>query len=73
MTADADFGVTKDGVLYGLVTNVDKNGIDVGPAVGDLFRLRIKTDKDLLTVSEVKDGGARVKEVFEGAYQRRKD
>lgn len=71
VTVEADYGVTKDGWLFGIVTNVTKNGTDLGPAVGDLFRFRIKADKNQLTISEIKDAGDRVKQALEGDYQRK--
>jgi hypothetical protein len=51
---DADYGVTKSGTLFGIVTKVEKKGTDNGPSDGDLFSFLVMADKDLLTIKELK-------------------
>src|SRR5580704_284909 len=34
---DADYGVSKDGTVFGRVNKVEKKGICAGPKVGELF------------------------------------
>ncbi len=69
---DADYGVSKDRVLFARVSKAVK---DVeGPSVGDLFSLRFNVHNDTLTFSELKsphdNDGA--KELVEGEYRRQK-
>ncbi|HLJ97072.1 MAG TPA: hypothetical protein VKU02_28165 [Gemmataceae bacterium] len=69
---EADYGVSKDGVLFARVSKVVK---DVeGPSEGDLFSLRFKVHNDTLTVSELKSPheGDGAKELVEGEYRRQK-
>ena len=69
---DADYGVSKDGVLFGRISKVKKKGD--GPSEGDLFSFRFKTDNDTLTVSELKtpNDSAEAKELVQGEYQKQK-
>jgi hypothetical protein len=73
LIVDADYGVTKDGTLFGLVTKVDKRGTEFGPEVGTLFRFRIKLDKDRLTVSELEENNSEAKQILMGDYTRKKE
>ena len=45
--------MTADGLLFGVVTKVEKKGTDEGPEKGDLFSFECKIDKDVLTLSEL--------------------
>src|SRR5437016_4059168 len=47
---DMDYGVSKDGVLFGRIRKVEKTGTDNGPEAGELFSFRIAVNKDTLTV-----------------------
>jgi hypothetical protein len=71
--ADTDYGVTKDGVLFGRVNKVEKSG-GVGPEEGELFSFHFKVEKDKLTLSDLTgtkvDEGA--KKVIEGDYEKEK-
>ena len=49
LNVDAAYGVTADGLLFGVVTKVEKKGTDEGPEKGDLFSFECKIDKDVLT------------------------
>ena len=70
---DADYGVTKDGVLFGRVNKVEKSG-GAGPEEGELFSFRFKVEKDKFTLSDLTgtkvDEGA--KKVIEGDYEKEK-
>ncbi len=72
---EADYGVTKDGVVFGRINKVTKKGGDDGPSEGDLFSFRFSIDKDKLTVSELKTsaGGEDAKQAVEGEYTKEKD
>lgn len=47
-----DYGVTKESVAFGIVTEVKRDGIEAGNK-GDLFRFKVKPGKDKLTVSDL--------------------
>lgn len=69
---DADYGVTAGGVLYGVITHVDKKGTDGGPAEGQLFSFRfsVNDSKDALKISDMKgtDLSDESKQMIEGDY-----
>jgi hypothetical protein len=71
----ADYGLTKDGTLFGIITKPTKTGTDQGPSEGDLFSFRIKVEKDTLTISDLKGtaGGEGAKNAVEGEYKPAKD
>ena len=50
---DAAYGMTAEGLVFGVVTKVEKKGTDAGPEKGDLFSFEVKIDNDALTVSEL--------------------
>jgi hypothetical protein len=71
---DADYGMTKDGTLFCIVTKVEKQGADKGPAEGDLFRFKVSLEKDKLSISELKPApGERTRQLLEGGYSRSRD
>ena len=70
LEAEADYAVTKDGVLFGRIRKVTKD-IDGGPAEGDLFSFRVKHDKDKVVLSDLKGthgGGDEARNLVEGEY-----
>jgi hypothetical protein len=71
---ESDYGMSKDGVIFGRIAKVTKKGTDEGPAEGELFSLKIAIDKDTLTVSDFKSSNDReeVKQLINGDYQREK-
>jgi hypothetical protein len=73
MTFDIDYGVTKDGVLFGRVHKVEKVGTTEGPEAGDLFSFRFAVDKDTLTLSELKATreSAEARQLVEGEYKKK--
>src|SRR5262249_26531701 len=69
---EADYGVSKDGVLFGRIHQVRPEGD--GPAGGDLFSFRFQVDGDKFTLSELKTphDSAEAKELVQGEYQKQK-
>jgi hypothetical protein len=68
----ADYGMTKDGILFGRIGKVEKQGTNDGPMEGELFSFRVKVDKDTLTLSELKthNDSPEAKQLVEGDYQK---
>jgi len=67
----ADYGVTKDGTVFAIVTNVEKKGTGDGPSVGDLFAFHLATDKDKATLKDLKGtDGEDAKRLVQGEYKR---
>jgi hypothetical protein len=66
----ADYGVSKDGVLFGRVSKIVKENADGGPEEGDLFSFRFKVEKDKITLSELNSPKTNddVKKLIEGDY-----
>ena len=75
VTTDSSYGVTPDGLVFGVITKVEKKGTDDGPEKGVLFSFQCKADKDALTVSDltassgVSDAG---RQLLQGEYKRKK-
>lgn len=69
VTIDADYGVSKDGTLFGFVTKVVREGTNEGPTEKDLFRFQFTVEKDKLTLKDVHPASDEVKQVLEGDYQ----
>jgi hypothetical protein len=74
--ADADYAVTKDGVLFGRIGKVVKKGTEDGPTEGDLFSFKFAVDKDTAALSDLKGTGPHespeVKQLVEGEYHKEK-
>jgi hypothetical protein len=70
---DANYGLSHDGVLFGRISKVKKEGGD-GPSEGDLFSFRFKIDNQTLMVSELKtpNDSAEAKELVQGEYHKQK-
>ncbi len=74
LTADAAYGETADGLVFGVLTKVEKKGTDAGPDKGVLFSFQCKVDKDTLTVSDlnasagVSDDG---RQLLQGEYKKK--
>ena len=72
VTANAAYSVTDEGVVFGVITKVEKKGGD-GPEKGDLFSFQYKIDKDVLTLSDLSSkGGADAAQVLQGEYKAKK-
>ncbi len=71
---EAAYGVTKDGVLFGIFTKAEKKGIEGGPSKDDLVSFRYELSKGELKISDLKgtaidDEGKRL---VEGVYKEEK-
>ncbi len=69
------YGVTADGLLFGVVTKVEKKGADAGPEKGDLFSFEYKIDKDELTLSDLngsKPISDEAKQLLTGQFTKKK-
>lgn len=72
LTSTSDYGVTKDGVLFGVMTKVDAKGIDNPPEVGFPFSFKVERKDDELTVSELRGTDSDVaKRLMEGKYKKK--
>jgi hypothetical protein len=71
ITAHASYGVTRDGTVFGIITDVEKTGS--GPDKGDLFSFRAKPAKGTLTISDL--NGTNVSDearaTVQGEYKRK--
>jgi hypothetical protein len=70
---EADYGVTKTGTLFGIVTKVDKKGTTDGPSEGELFSFQVIIDKDTLTIKELKGASVNddARQAVEGEYKKK--
>jgi hypothetical protein len=74
ISVDSAYGLTKKGVVFGIVQNVDKKGgAEGGPSEGDLFSFQVSVDKDTLTIKELKGSSANddAKRLVEGEYKKK--
>jgi hypothetical protein len=70
LTIEADYGVSKDGVVFGRISRVDRQGTDVGPSVGELFSFKYALKKDVMTISELAGASAgEARALIEGDYK----
>jgi hypothetical protein len=72
MVAVTDYGVSKDGVLFGRIAKVEKKGTNEGPTEGELFSFQFTVAGDKLTISDLKtsSGGGDAKQLVEGDYKK---
>jgi hypothetical protein len=72
---EADYGLSKDGVLFARISKLTKTGIDGGPDEGDLFSFRFKLDKDKLTISDLSapKTSDEAKKLVEGDFEKSKE
>jgi uncharacterized cupin superfamily protein len=69
----ADYGMSKDGYVFGRITKVEKKGACVGPKAGDLFVFRFQAKDNSLTISNLGPAeNADAKELIEGDYKKKK-
>jgi hypothetical protein len=72
---NASYGVTPDGVAYGIVTRSEKKGTDEGPDKGILFSFTYQADKDTLTLRDLNasvDVSDEGRKLLEGEYKAKK-
>ncbi len=74
LTAHADYGITKDGaVLFARMHKIERQGIEDGPAEGDLFSFKFKVNGDEMTVDDLQ-GKANddARRIVQGVYKKEK-
>ena len=70
ITIDADYGMAKDGTVFGRISKVEKKGTSIGPAVGDLFTFHVRVKGDTLTLSDLAPANnADARQLVEGDYK----
>jgi hypothetical protein len=70
LTVEGDYGVSKDGVIFGRISRVDRQGTDVGPMVGELFSFKYAIKKDVMTLSDMRGASAgEARALIEGDYK----
>jgi hypothetical protein len=69
----ADYGLSKDGVLFARISKIKKENIDGGPDEGDLFSFRYKVEKDKLVISDLNSPKTsdEAKKLVEGDYAKK--
>jgi hypothetical protein len=73
LTVHADYGMSKDGVIFGRINKVDKQGTDAGPSEGDLFTFHIAVKDNILTITNLgPDSNADARPLVEGEYKAEK-
>lgn len=73
LIAHADYGVGKDGVLFGRMNKIERMGIDEGPAEGDLFSFKFMVKGDELTVDDLQGkANDEARRLVHGAYKKAK-
>ena len=75
ITADGSYGVTADGVVFGIITKAEKKGTDEGPEKGTLFSFGCKMDKDTLTLSDMNASTGisdTARQLLQGDYKKKK-
>lgn len=69
---EADYGMAKDGTIFGRVSKVEKKGICAGPKVGDVFTFRAQVKDKMLTISNLGPGeDADARQLIEGEYKKK--
>jgi hypothetical protein len=71
---EAKYGVTTDGVVYGVITRIDSSttGTKLLPEEDDTFSFRFRTNDNVLLVRELRGSGFdELKKVVQGRYKRR--
>ncbi len=70
---DADYGVTKDGRVFGIVTKVMKPG-EGGPSEGDLFSFKYTAVDNKMTIEDLKGTrhSGEAEQLVHGEYEKEK-
>lgn len=71
LTVKADYAITKDSILYGVVTEVTGKSKEIEE--GDTFSFRFRVDDDTMNLKELKGrfvGEAKQKQELEGIHRR---
>ncbi|HVS36243.1 MAG TPA: hypothetical protein VMS17_11800 [Gemmataceae bacterium] len=75
MSADGSYGVTADGLVFGVITKVEKKGIDEGPDKGTLFSFQGKVDGDTLSLNDLNSSTGvsdTARQLLQGDYKKKK-
>jgi RNA polymerase sigma factor (sigma-70 family) len=81
---EADYGITKDAILYGVITSLDvpddaETAADLSEFMDHTFSLRFRVDGDVLTIKDIKFGLEKGEDLGEeislliGRYTKKKD
>jgi hypothetical protein len=71
LTCDADYGLTKDGYVFGRLNKIEKSNTDQGPNVGELFSFRAAVTEGTLTISDLTaPGNGDARKLIEGDYKK---
>lgn len=65
---EGEYGITKSGILYGIVTKVKKDGNE-GPQAGDLFSFRFEKKGNSLKIKNLKTQNPEAGRIIEGDYK----
>ncbi|MFL5240960.1 MAG: hypothetical protein ACJ8FY_02540 [Gemmataceae bacterium] len=70
---DADYGVTKDGRVFGIITKVTKPG-EGGPSEGDLFSFKFTAVDNKMTIEDLKGTkhSGEAEQLVHGEYEKEK-
>jgi hypothetical protein len=69
LNVKADYGMSKDGVIFGRINMVDKQG-GGGPSEGDVFTMRFSVKDGTLTITNLgPDSNADARPLIEGEYK----
>ena len=74
LTTDAAYGVTADGLIFGVITKVEKKGTDAGPEKGDLFSFDYNVNKDVLTINNLSASTGvsdQARQLLQGYYKKK--
>jgi hypothetical protein len=70
---EGDYGITKDGRVFGILNKVTKPGSD-GPSEGDLFSFKVSVKDNKLTIDDLKGSkeSADAQQLVHGEYEKQK-
>jgi hypothetical protein len=71
--AEGDYGITKEGRVFGILTKVTKPGSD-GPNEGDLFSFKVSAKDNKLTIDDLKGtkDSSEAQQLVQGEYEKQK-
>ena len=71
--AEGDYGITKDGRIFGILNKVTKSGGD-GPNEGDLFSFKVKVSDNKLTIDDLRGtkDSSEAQQLVQGDYEKQK-
>lgn len=71
--AEGDYGITKDGRVFGILTKVTKPGTN-GPNEGDLFSFKVTVTDNKLTLDDLKGSkdSSEAQQLVHGEYEKQK-